>query len=290
MDTGRYEIFLRILETGSLTAAGEETGYSPSGITRMMDSLEKEMGFPLLSRSSRGIHLTREGEALLPFIRNMVRAGEAVKDERDSLLSLTGGSLSIGSYFSIAAHWLPSILSLYHRRYPKVVVHLKECGNRECLDGVAEGTLSCAFLGRRKDPRVRWIPLREDRLMAWIPASHPLASKDAIEPSDLAGQPFINILPHEDTDVENFLRRHPVHPRFTLSTASNYTAWRMVEAGLGLSLNNELMSRGWSGNVCTRPFTTGDTVSLSLALPRSAACGPALRKWIETTQEVLQTL
>lgn len=87
MDTGRYEIFLRILETGSLTAAGEETGYSPSGITRMMDSLEKEMGFPLLSRSSRGIHLTREGEALLPFIRNMVRAGEAVKDERDSLLS-----------------------------------------------------------------------------------------------------------------------------------------------------------------------------------------------------------
>ena len=64
----------------------------------------------------------------------------------------------------------------------------------------------------------------------------------------------------------------------------------MVEAGLGLSLNNELMSRGWSGNVCTRPFTTGDTVSLSLALPRSAACGPALRKWIETTQEVLQTL
>lgn len=41
MDTTKYKIFLRILETGSLTAAGEEAGYSPSGITRMMDSLER---------------------------------------------------------------------------------------------------------------------------------------------------------------------------------------------------------------------------------------------------------
>lgn len=54
MDTTKYRIFLRILETESLTAAGEEAGYSPSGITRMMDSLEKEIGFPLLSRSSHG--------------------------------------------------------------------------------------------------------------------------------------------------------------------------------------------------------------------------------------------
>lgn len=283
MDISRYKIFLRILEAGSLTAAAEESGYSPSGITRMMDSLEKETGFPLLSRSSHGVRLTKEGEALLPSIRDMVKAEEKVKSLQDSLLSLTRGDLYIGSYFSIAAHWLPSILSLYHRKYPLVQIHLKECGNRECLEGMAEGTLSCAFMSRRPHLHLHWIPLKEDRLLAWIPQSHPLAAREAILPSDLENIPFINILPHEDTDIEDFLRRHRLHPRFTLSTASNYTAWRMVEAGLGISLNNELMSEGWKGRVQVRPFTTGDSVSLGLAVPEAAVHSPALRKWIEVT-------
>lgn len=287
MDISRYKIFLRILEAGSLTAAAEEAGYSPSGITRMMDSLEKEMGFPLLSRSSHGVHLTIEGEALLPSIRALVKAEENVKSLQDSLLSLTTGDLYIGSYFSIATQWLPSLLSLYHKKYPLVQIHLKECANRECQEGLADGTLSCAFMGGRPHLHLHWIPLKEDRLLAWIPASHPLAAKKAISPSDLEGLPFINILPHEDTDTEELLRRHHVHPHIILSTASNYTAWRMVEAGLGLSLNNELMSEGWQGGVAVRPFTTGDTVSLGLAVPDPSLHSPALKKWIEVTREAL---
>ena len=113
MEPIKYNIFLRIQATGSLAAAAEETGYSPSGMTRMMDSLEKEAGFPLLHRSSHGVRLTREGEALLPAIRAMVKAADRLQEEERSFLTLTAGSLYIGSYFSTAAHWLPSILSLY---------------------------------------------------------------------------------------------------------------------------------------------------------------------------------
>lgn len=56
---------------------------------------------------------------------------------------------------------------------------------------------------------------------------------------------------------------------------------------MGLSLNNELMSRGWTGQVAVLPFTTHETISLSLALPRFSSFGPALQKWIDTTREVL---
>lgn len=118
MDTIKYNIFLRILETGSLAAAAEEAGYSPSGMTRMIDSLEKEAGFPLLHRSSHGVRLTREGEALLPAIRAMVKAADRLQEEERSFLTLTTGCLYIGSYFSTAAHWLPSILSLYQNGIP----------------------------------------------------------------------------------------------------------------------------------------------------------------------------
>ena len=121
--------------------------------------------------------------------------------------------------------------------------------------------------------------------MVWIPKNHPLAEKEAIDPQDLDGVPFVHILPHEDTDVDAFLRRHHVHPDFRLSTVSNYTAWCMVEGGLGLSINNELMSEGWQGSVTVRPFTTGDTITLGLAVPSLSAASPALKKWVEVTKE-----
>lgn len=47
------------------------------------------------------------------------------------------------------------------------------------------------------------------------------------------------------------------------------------------------MSRGWTGPVRVLPFTTHETISLSLALPRFSSFGPALQKWIDTTREVL---
>ena len=51
MDTEKCRALIAALELGSLTAAAESLGYTPSGISRMMAALEDEMGFPLLIRS-----------------------------------------------------------------------------------------------------------------------------------------------------------------------------------------------------------------------------------------------
>lgn len=66
MDTNKYAALLSIIRLGSLSAAAEKMGYSPSGMTRMMDSLENEMGFPLLHRTSQGVQLTEEESAFSP--------------------------------------------------------------------------------------------------------------------------------------------------------------------------------------------------------------------------------
>ena len=156
--------FKAITRLGSYSKAADELGYTKAGIGYIVNSMEEAAGFRIFRREYGGVRLTPEGEALLPAIRAMVKAADRLQEEERSLLTLTTGCLYIGSYFSTAAHWLPSILSLYQKRYPLVQVHLKECGNRECLEGVAEGTLSCAFLSRREEAPVQWLPLRKDRL------------------------------------------------------------------------------------------------------------------------------
>lgn len=69
MNIKKYEAFIRAVELGSLSKAAEELGYTQSGISHMMQSLEEEVGFPLLVRTSSGILPNAEGETLLPAIR-----------------------------------------------------------------------------------------------------------------------------------------------------------------------------------------------------------------------------
>ncbi len=75
MDLEKMKALLCVLERGSLSAAAEAMGYTPSGISRMMASLEEELGFTLLIRSRVGICPSKECELLLHVLWNFVRSG-----------------------------------------------------------------------------------------------------------------------------------------------------------------------------------------------------------------------
>lgn len=80
MDSVKCEALLLAAEQGSLTRAGEILGYTQSGITRMIRSLEQETGFPMLIRTQHGVRLTADGKAMLPALRNIVKAQQILYD------------------------------------------------------------------------------------------------------------------------------------------------------------------------------------------------------------------
>lgn len=75
----RYEIFLKVCETGSFTKAAEALNYTQSGISQMMAGLEKELGVQLFARAKKGGVLTDNGQRLIPCIREMVNQQEKLR-------------------------------------------------------------------------------------------------------------------------------------------------------------------------------------------------------------------
>lgn len=177
MDTEKYQALVQAAEQGSITAAARSLGYSPSGLTRMLDSLEREVGFPLLARTSQGVRLTREGEGLLPSIRGLLYWSRQIREQCNGILGLDQGELFVGSYYSIASCWLPGILREFQKDYPGIRVHVQEAGNQTLLEGLREHQLSCCLFSRHPGYQGDWVPLYEDRLVAWVPEDHPLAQK-----------------------------------------------------------------------------------------------------------------
>ena len=76
LDIKKYEVLLSTLDKGCFAKACEDLGYTQPAITHMMKSMEREIGFPLLKRSNKGIQLTSEGREVLPLIRELVAAND----------------------------------------------------------------------------------------------------------------------------------------------------------------------------------------------------------------------
>ena len=67
----RYEIFLKVCETGSFSKAAEALNYTQSGISQMMAGFEEELGVQLFARAKKGVTLTDNGRMLMPYIQEL---------------------------------------------------------------------------------------------------------------------------------------------------------------------------------------------------------------------------
>ena len=111
METARCRAFLAAAETGSFSKAAEALSYTPSGVNQLVSALEKEFGFPLFRRNTKGVSLTENGELLLPVIRKFLRQEDRIFELSAEMNGLLIGSVNIAAYSSIATHWLPAVIS-----------------------------------------------------------------------------------------------------------------------------------------------------------------------------------
>ena len=81
MDTEKCTVLLTAIDQGSLSGAAEALGYTPSGVSRLVASLEAELGLPLLVRGKGGVTPTPECEALRPRFAELASLGRACRDE-----------------------------------------------------------------------------------------------------------------------------------------------------------------------------------------------------------------
>ena len=286
MDALKCRAFLATAELGSMSAAAESLGYTQSGITRMIRSLEEELGFPLLIREKNGTALTGNGREMLPAIHDIVRAEERAQQTALEINHITRGVLTIGGYFSISALILPRILSVYRSRYPGIVIRLQEGGNREMAKWLTERSVDICFCARpEKDISCDWIEYFQDELVAWIPKSDPDSALRAFPLKRLEKRPLIQTLPNHDTDLDRLLKKNHLHPDIRFTTRDTYTTYNMVAAGLGISFDQRLNAKRWSGDVVEVPFDPPQYISLGIAVPSLKELSPAARKFIDCLDE-----
>lgn len=264
MELDRYRALICAIETGSLSAAAEKLQYTPSGISRMIAALETENGFPLLLRQRSGVYPTKDCIKLLPAIRELLHAGENCTQISAQIRGLDIGTVTVGTAYSAFYAPLAKLISAFHAQYPGIQVQLCSGYSTELLAQLGSHQLDLCIISEREGNH-DWLPLLQDEMTAWLPASHAMAGLSALPVSAFATEPYIETYPARDIDNARVLTRCGVTPNISFSTMDSLATYSMVEAGLGLSMNNAINGRAWSGNVRILPLDPPQVVEIGIA-------------------------
>lgn len=279
MDTKKYEVLEKVVELSSLTRAAEELGLTQSGVSHILSALESEFGFPLLRRSRVGARLTAEGEALMPFVRDILRSQERLTQTAAELRGLAAGTVRVAAFTSVAVHWLPGMLQEFQALYPRVEFRLFNGDYHDVDRWLTDGIADLGFVTLPTALRCECIPLREDRLLAVLPEGHPLAERAVCPVREVAAEPFISLLETSDNDARRALEAAGARPNIRFTTKDDYAIIAMVGQGLGVSIMPELLLQGHRAGVAVRPIDPPVSRTLALAVPAGDRAGPATRRF-----------
>lgn len=281
----KYKIFTKVVELSSLTKAALELGYTQSGVSHNIKSLEKEFGFPLLIRSKAGIRLTENGELILRHMYEVLNRQHALKQVVSAINGLQAGTITVGTFTSVAIQWLPSIISEFNTRFPDIEIRVMDGVYHDIEELLASEKVECGFVTLPTHKDFQCIPLVKDRLLAVLPADYPMSDEKYFPLNFFKTTPVI--IPGEGSDYEigRIFKKAGIKPKIRFSFRDDYSAIAMVKKGLGITILPELLLQGDVHSLKIMELESHDYRTIGIATPSAKNISPAVKLFLEHTKE-----
>jgi len=251
MDTQTLKNFIQLAETLHFTKTSEQVFMAQPALSRQIKQLEETVGATLFKRDKRNVSLTRAGAYFKQVAQQTVdRLDYAIKRTKEIHLG-EAGEIRIGYTHSIVQTILPRIVKEIRSKFPGVKTVLREMNNTDQYKDLAEGRIDIGFATNIIAPEnIKSKVFFEDVFVVVLPKTHPLLRKKSFSLSTLANETFI--LPHkiDGSDyvytVESICLDAGFFPNVVHHTASVSSALRLVEAGLGVTIEPKRSLSGQS--------------------------------------------
>lgn len=281
----KYQAFLKAVEYGSFTKAAEALSYSQSGISRMIGDLEQEWNIILLERGRGGVRLTSDGLRLLPYAQNVCAEYKKLQMQVDELHGLQSGLIRIGTFSSVATHWLPNIIQQFQKDFPNIDFELLLGDYAEIENWIVSGRVDCGFLRLPTiNPELETIFLEADPLMAVIPEHHPLADCKKFPVQELVSAPLLLLSRGANSDATDIFSNCGLNPKVHIMTWDDYAIMSMVEKGLGISVLPQLILQRIPYRILTKELDVPAYRRVGLALRSKKTASLAVKRFLEYLQ------
>jgi LysR family transcriptional regulator, hca operon transcriptional activator len=212
MELRHLRFFVAVAEEGSLTVAAERRLHTAQpSLSRQMRDLEYEVGAQLMTRSARGIELTAAGRVFLDHARLALAQVDAAGEAARRAAQPAKPSFALGFLTGQEIDWLPEAIRLLREELPNIEITISSQYSPDLAGALVRGKLDVAFL--RPETQTTDLVFKvvtKESLVVVLPGDHRLASHEAIDPRDLAGETFISVstnAPVLRVVIDDYLRR-----------------------------------------------------------------------------------
>ncbi|WHY74573.1 LysR family transcriptional regulator [Fictibacillus enclensis] len=238
MSIAKYEIFQTVIELGSLTKASESLNISQSGVSHAISSLEKDLGFSLLTRNKAGIRLTVNGERMLEYIREILQLNEKMLQEAGEIKGLEIGTVRIGTFSSVSAVWLPGIIKKFTDQYPHIKVDIAEGKQEEISRWISQGIIDFGFL-MLPAADLEIFHLKKEPLYCVVPETHHLGAEKSIKPNALIEEKLV-LQNSTLKTIRNLFKTNKLFPEISFQLDDEQAVIAMVKHSLGVAILPEI--------------------------------------------------
>ena len=239
MQIESLKVFCDLADTESFTKASQINGVTQSAVSQQISSLENTFKSLLIERSRKQFRLTREGQVLYDYSKQIMQTHELLHSKLEELKNLISGTIQVATIYSIGLHALPPYIKKFMKIYPTVNVHVEYRGSKQVHEDVLSNIVDLGLIAYPvNDPKLEIVPFGKEPLAIICHPQHPFARQKSIKLKELSGQKVVGFESDIPTRkaIDKILRDHKVGVKYVMEFDNIETLKRAVEIDAGISI------------------------------------------------------
>src|SRR6266446_3586533 len=239
MQIESLKVFCDLADTESFTRAAQINNVTQSAVSQQISALEKLFKSLLIERSKKKFRLTREGQILYDYSKQVIATFEGLHSKLQEIKDIISGTIRLATIYSIGLHDLPPYLKKFLKAYPTVTVHVEYRRPNQVYDDVIGNVVDLGLVAYpNRDSKLEIVPLRKDPLVLVCHPQHPFARHKSVKLKTLSGQKFIGFQPDIPTRkaLDKILKESSVEVQHVMEFDNIETVKRAVEIDAGVAI------------------------------------------------------
>ncbi len=199
----------------------------------------------------------------------------------DALNGLDSGLIRIGTFSSVATHWLPNFISNFQKDYPNIEYELLLGDYAEIEQWIIDGRVDFGFIRYPTLKPFDTLFLSQDRLLAVLPKDHRLAALDKIPIKELCKDPFMLLEKGAKSEIASLFERYKLTPDIRFTTWDDYSIMAMVEKNLGVSILPELILKRVPYNIVIKELDVPAYREIGIGVKDKNSLSSSVKKFLE---------
>jgi DNA-binding transcriptional LysR family regulator len=241
MELRQLRYLVALADEQHFTRAAEREHIAQPALSQQIRRLEREVGLPLVERTTRRVAMTGAGELLVARARRVLAEIEAASDELQGMSGLLTGRVTVGAMHTMGPIDVSLVLAEFRQRHPGVELTVREQSSEELAAMLRVDDIDLAFLSVTERIESHGLGLQQlvmEELVVTLPRGHRLARRRRLRMAELSAEQFISY--REGARLRELLisagNAAGFEPRITLESNEGERIRRLVARGLGVAI------------------------------------------------------